>query len=96
MTGPDLVSPHACCFISWLLHCTHRKPPCLLPVAVLLRCRALPPYPRRFNGPALIVIANAKALQSPLPPKPGWPVSLVLWVLRHAVGHLRQPSDARD
>ena len=86
--------------------------PCLLhlsldcrsaaPLGVLLACcsaAALPylaPYPRRTNGPALVVVANANALQLPLPPKPGWPVSPVLRVLRHAVGHLRQPWDPRD
>ena len=66
----------------------------------LLRCccAALPcpPYPRRTNGPASVAVANANALQLPLPPKPGCPVSPVLWVLRHAVGHLRQPWDPRD
>ena len=40
-------------------------------VAMLLRCCALPPYPRRTNGPASVAVANANALQSPLPPKPG-------------------------
>ena len=67
---------------------------CLL----LCCCIALPCplYPRRSNGPAPVAVANAKALQLPLPPMPGWPVSPVLWVLRHAVGHLRQPWDPRD
>ena len=60
-------------------------------VAVLLRCRALPLYPRRTNGPASVAVANANAPQLPLPPKLRWPVSPVLWVLRHALGHLRQP-----
>ena len=72
------------------------------PLGIVLACcsaAALPclaPYPRRTNGPASVAVANANALQSPLPPKPGWPVSPVLWVLRHAVGHLRQPWDPRD
>ena len=96
MTGPALVSPPACCFVSWLLQCTHRKRPFFLLVAMLLRCYALPHYPRRSNGPALVAVANANALQLPLPPKPGWPVSQVLWVLRHAVGHPRQPWAPRD
>ena len=39
--------------------------------ALLLRCCALPPKPRRTNGPAFVAVANAKALQMPLPPKPG-------------------------
>ena len=71
-------------------------------LGVVLACcsaAALPwldPYPRRTNGPALVAVANANALQLPLPPKPGWPVSPVLWVLRHAVGHLRQPWDPQD
>ena len=55
-----------------------------------------PLYPRRRNGPASVAVANANAPHLPLPPKPGWPVSPVLWVLRHAVGHLRQPWDPRD
>ena len=63
---------------------------------MLLHCRALPLYPRRTNGPALVAIANANALQLPLPPKPSWPESPVFWVLRQAVGHLRQPWDPRD
>ena len=72
------------------------------PLGVVLACcsaAALPcldPYPRRTNGPALVAVANANALQLPLPPKPGWPVSPVLSVLRQAVGHLRQPWDPRD
>ena len=78
MTGRALVSPHACCFVSWLLHCTNGKCPCFLLVAMLPRCHALPPYPRRSHGPALVAVANANALQLPLPPKPGWPVSPVL------------------
>ena len=65
------------------------------PLGIVLACcsaAALPclaPYPRQTNGPASVAVANANALQLPLPPKPGWPVSRVLWVLRHAVGHLR-------
>ena len=96
MTGPALASQHACCFVSWLLQCTHKKRPCFLLVAMLLRCYALPHWPRRSNGLALVAVAYANALQLPLPPKPGWPVSLVLWVLHHAVGHPRQPWDPRD
>ena len=87
--GRDLVSLHACCFVSCLLLCTHRTCSCLLPVAMWLRCYALPLYPRRFNGPELVAVADAKALKLPLPTNLGWPVSPVLWVLRHAVGHLR-------
>ena len=94
--GSALASPHACCFVPWLLHCDGQRCPCFLLVAMLLRCFALPPYPRRTNGPASVAVANANALQLPLPPKPGCPVSPVLWVLRHAVGHLRQPWDPRD
>ena len=94
--GPAVAPPHACCFVPWLLRCTHRRRPCFLLVAMLLRCSALPLYPRRTNGLASVAVANAKALQLPLPPKPCWPVSPVLWVLRHAVGHLRQPWDPRD
>ena len=72
------------------------------PLGIVLACcsaAALPclaPYPRRTNGPASVAVANANALQLPLPPKPGWPVSPVLWVLRHALGHLKQPWDPRD
>ena len=72
------------------------------PLGIVLACcsaAALPclaPYPRRTNGPASVAVANANALQLPLPPKTGWAVSPVLWVLRHAVGHLRQPWDPRD
>ena len=94
--GSVLASPHACCFVPWLLHCNGQRCHCFLLVAMLLRCFALPPYPRRTNGPASVAVANANALQLPLPPKPGCPVSPVLWVLRHAVGHLRQPWDPRD
>ena len=94
--GSALASPHACCFVPWLLLCDGQRCPCFLLVAMLLRCFALPPYPRRTNGPASVAVANANALQLPLPPKPGCPVSPVLWVLRHAVGHLRQPWDPRD
>ena len=75
------------------------KRPCLLLVAMLLCCHALPPYPRRSNGPTLVAVANANALHLPLLPKPGWPVSpvlWVLWVLRHTVGYLRHPWDPRD
>ena len=63
---------------------------------MLLCCHALPLYPQRPNGPALVAVTNANAQQLPLPPKPGWPVSPVLWVLRHAAGHLRQPWDPWD
>ena len=94
--GSALASPHACCFVPWLLLCDGQRCPCFLLVAMLLRCFALPPYPRRTNGPASVAVANANALQLPLPPKPGCPVSRVLWVLRHAVGHLRQPWDPRN
>ena len=96
VTGPPLASPHACRFVSWLLHCTHRRHPCFPLVAMLLDGHALPLHSRQSNGPALVAVANANALQVPLPAKPGWPVSPVLWVLRHAVGHLRQPWDPRD
>ena len=76
---------YACCFVSWLLQCC---PPRSCACLLHCRCFAMPcPLPRRYNGPAL---------QLPLPPKHGWPVSPVLWVLRHAVGHLRQPRDPRD
>ena len=37
----------------------------------LVQCHALPSYPRRSNGLALVAVANAKALQLPLPPKRG-------------------------
>ena len=37
--------------------------------AAALPCLA--PYPRRTNGPASVAVANANALQLPLPPKPG-------------------------
>ena len=74
--GPILASPHVSCFVTWLLHCTHRRR--FLLVAMLLLCPALPLYPQRTNGPAPVADANAKALQLPLPPKPGWPVSPVL------------------
>ena len=70
MTGPALASPHAGCFISWLLHCTHRSCSCLVLVASLLPCFALPHNPRRSDGPALDAVANANALQLPLPPEP--------------------------
>ena len=92
---PRLASPHACCFVHLLLLCTHRRRRCFLLVAVLLRCYALPLYPRRTKGPVSVAIANANALQLPVPQKHGWPPSPVLWVLCHAVGHLRQPWDPR-
>ena len=95
-TGPALASPHACCFVTWLLGCTHRMRPCFLLVAKPLHCPALPLYPRRSNGPAPVAVANANALQPPLTPKNGWPLPTVLLVLRHVVGHLRQPWDPRD
>ena len=94
--GRDLVSPQVCYFVSWSLLCTHRTCACLLLVAMLLRCNAFSPYPRQFNEPALVAVASAKALQLPLPPNRRWLVSPVLRVLRHAVGHLRQPWDPRD
>ena len=94
--GPVLASLHACCFATWLLHCTHRRHPCFPLVARPPHCPALPIYPRQSNGPAPVAVATAKALQLPLPPKPGWPVSPVFWVLRHAMGHLRQPWDPCD
>ena len=84
-TGPALASPHACCFVAWLPL-----------VAMLLCCHVLPLYPRRSNGPPLVAIANANAQQLPMPPKPGWPVCPVFWVLHQDVGHLRQPWDPRD
>ena len=62
--------------------------------AAALPCLA--PYPLRSNGPALVAVANANALQLPPPQKPDWPVSPVLWVLRYVLGHLRQPWDPRD
>ena len=61
--------------------------------AALLCLAPLPPANKRTS---VIGVANAKALQLPLRPKPGWPVSPVLRVLLHAVGHLRQPWDPRD
>ena len=88
LTGRALALPHACCFVSWLLHCTHRKSPCFLRFAILLRCYALGHYPGRSNGPLLVAVAKANAPQLPLPPKRGWRVSPVNWVLRNAVGHL--------
>ena len=94
--GPALVSPHACTFVSWLLHSTHRKRPCFLLFATPLQCYALPQYPRRPNEPALVAIANASALQLPLPQKPRWSLSPVLWALYNVVGHPRQPWDPRD
>ena len=35
--GPALASPHACCFVPWLLLCAHRRRPCFLLDAMLLR-----------------------------------------------------------
>ena len=61
-----------------------------------LHCRALSLQPRWSNWPALVAAANANALQLPLPPNPGWPVSPVFWVLYHGVGYLRQPWDPRN
>ena len=69
--GSALASPHACCFVPWLPLCDGQRCPCFLLVAMLLRCFALPPYPRRTNGPASVAVANANALQLPLPLKPG-------------------------
>ena len=66
-----LASPHACCFVPWLPLCAGRGSPCFLLVAMLLHCCALTPYPRRTNGLASVAVANANALQLPLPPKPG-------------------------
>ena len=51
-TGPALASPRACCFVTWLLHCTHRMRPCFLLVAMPLHCPALPLYLQRSKGPA--------------------------------------------
>ena len=45
MTGLALALLHARCFVSWLLHRTHRRRPRLLLVAMLLSCYALPHYP---------------------------------------------------
>ena len=61
-------------------------------VDVPLHCPALPLYPRRTNGSALVDIANAHAQQLPRPPKPGRLVSPVFYVVHHAMGHLRQPT----
>ena len=91
-----LPSQHAWCFVSWLLHCTPRWRPCFLLVSMFLHCHALPLYPRRSNGPVLVAVANANALRLPPPPNPGWPVSPFFWLLRQAVGHLRQPWDPPD
>ena len=66
-----LASPHACCFVPCLPLCAGQRSPCFLLVVMLLRCCALPPYPRRTNGPASVAVANANALLLPLPPKPG-------------------------
>ena len=56
-------------FFPWLPLCAGQRSPCFLLVAMLLRCCALPPYPRRTNGPASVAVANANAMQLPLPPK---------------------------
>ena len=65
---------------------------CLCLAAAML---CLAPYFEWIDGPALITFANAaNALQLQLPPKPERPVSPVLWVLRQAVGNLRQPWDS--
>ena len=81
-------------------HLQSRLVPMLAALFLACCCAAtlpcLAPYPRRTNGPASVAVANANALQLPLPPKSGWPVSPVLWVLRHALDHLRQPWDPRD
>ena len=87
VTGLALASPRACCSVSWLLHFTHRRRPCFLLAAMLLRCHTLPLYPRRSNRPTLVAVVNVNALQLPLPPKLGRPVSPGFCVLRHAVGH---------
>ena len=94
--GLPLASPHACCFVSGSLRCTHRRPPCFPLVAMPLHCCAVLLYPQRFNGLSSIAVGNTNAPQLRLPSKPGRPVSRVFWVLRHAVGHLRQPRDPRD
>ena len=67
LKGPVLASPHACCLVTWLLHCTHGRRPCFLLVAMLLYCPALRLYPWRSNGAAPVAVANAKALHLPLP-----------------------------
>ena len=59
-----------CYLVPWLLRCTHRMRPCFLLVAVALHCPALPLYPGRYNGSSPVAVANANALQSPLPRKP--------------------------
>ena len=56
-----LASPHACCFVPWLPLCAGQRSPCFLLVAMLLCCCALPPYPRRTNGPVSVAVANANA-----------------------------------
>ena len=62
----------ACVLLCSLVAALRRtERPLLLLVAMLLRCFALPPYPRRTNGPAPVAVANANAMQLPLPPKPG-------------------------
>ena len=91
MTGPALASPRVCCFVTSRLRCTHSRHSCFLLVAMLLHCPILPLHPWWSNGPAPGAVANAKALQLALPPKPGWPVFPVIWVPRQVVGHLRQP-----
>ena len=91
-----LASSTACCFVTWLPCSTQRGNLCFLLDAMPLHCPALPLYPPQSNGPASPAVANAKALQLPLPRKPGRPVSRVFWVLRHAVGHRRQPWVPED
>ena len=69
-TEPPLASPHACCFVTWLLRCTHRMHSCFLLVAMPLLCPALPLYPGLPNGPPPVAVANANAHKSTLPPSP--------------------------
>ena len=64
-------SRFAACVLLCSLVAALRRTEMPLLVAMLLRCFALPPYPRRTNGPASVAVANANALQLPLPPKPG-------------------------
>ena len=68
--GPLLLR-RICAALFLGLLCAGQRSPCFLLVAMLLRCCALPPYPRRTNGPASVAVANANAMQLPLPPKPG-------------------------
>ena len=84
---------HAALFLGCCIAPTGCTPACCLLLCCLI---CLAHYPRRSNGPALVAVANANALQVPMPPKPSWPVSPVLWVLRHAVGHPRQHWDPWD